>query len=166
MPQVGFRGYDEEHMLGTVALLGEGNPHRRRSITPYATKRGTDQLDLGERALPGVRFGSWNHPRPQGKSRCNAPHGEVRRSLQRTRLAETECTTKEQRLSGNFPQPFSHLALVRAADGMHRSDRLSLAFGPDVLATDGPHPDCVGTSAKLNAPEGVGDIYWRRSLRS
>jgi GH15 family glucan-1,4-alpha-glucosidase len=30
-------------------------------------------------------------------------------------------------MAGNFPQAFSHLALVRAADAMRGVDRLSLA---------------------------------------
>jgi GH15 family glucan-1,4-alpha-glucosidase len=38
-----------------------------------------------------------------------------------------EYATDEDRMAGNFPQAFSHLTLVRAADAMHGVDRLSLA---------------------------------------
>lgn len=42
-------------------------------------------------------------------------------------LLSEEYAAKEQRMAGNFPQAFSHLALVRNADAMHGIDRLSLA---------------------------------------
>ncbi|GAA3315030.1 hypothetical protein GCM10017710_23060 [Arthrobacter ramosus] len=42
-------------------------------------------------------------------------------------LLSEEYAVKEKRMAGNFPQAFSHLALVRAADAMHGVDRLSLA---------------------------------------
>lgn len=42
-------------------------------------------------------------------------------------LLSEEYAVKESRMAGNYPQAFSHLALVRAADAMHRVDRLSLA---------------------------------------
>lgn len=42
-------------------------------------------------------------------------------------LLSEEYATDEGRMAGNFPQAFSHLTLVRAADAMHGVDRLSLA---------------------------------------
>lgn len=42
-------------------------------------------------------------------------------------LLSEEYAPEEQRMAGNFPQAFSHLALVRAADAMHGVDLLSLA---------------------------------------
>jgi len=42
-------------------------------------------------------------------------------------LLSEEYATYERRMAGNFPQAFSHLTLVRAADAMHGVDRLSLA---------------------------------------
>ncbi|WP_410572631.1 glycoside hydrolase family 15 protein, partial [Bacillus sp. SIMBA_031] len=42
-------------------------------------------------------------------------------------LLSEEYDAKEMRMAGNYPQAFSHLALVRAADAMHGVARLSLA---------------------------------------
>ncbi|MFB9716375.1 glycoside hydrolase family 15 protein, partial [Arthrobacter methylotrophus] len=42
-------------------------------------------------------------------------------------LLSEEYATNERRMAGNFPQAFSHLTLVRAADAIHGVDRLSLA---------------------------------------
>jgi GH15 family glucan-1,4-alpha-glucosidase len=42
-------------------------------------------------------------------------------------LLSEEYAPEERRMAGNFPQAFSHLALVRAADAMHGVERLSLA---------------------------------------
>jgi GH15 family glucan-1,4-alpha-glucosidase len=44
-------------------------------------------------------------------------------------LLSEEYASQEQRMAGNFPQAFSHLAMVRAADAMHGVERLSLAIG-------------------------------------
>lgn len=52
-------------------------------------------------------------------------------------LLSEEYAMDEGRMAGNFPQAFSHLTLVRAADAMHGVDRLSLAVGP---AIDGTAP--------------------------
>jgi GH15 family glucan-1,4-alpha-glucosidase len=41
-------------------------------------------------------------------------------------LLSEEYSMREKRMAGNFPQAFSHLTLVRAADAMHGVDRLSL----------------------------------------
>ncbi|MDQ6738997.1 MAG: glycoside hydrolase family 15 protein, partial [Actinomycetota bacterium] len=41
-------------------------------------------------------------------------------------LLSEEYAVSEGRMAGNFPQAFSHLALVRAADALHGVDRLSL----------------------------------------
>ena len=42
-------------------------------------------------------------------------------------LLSEEYDTKAMRMAGNYPQAFSHLALVRAADAMHGIDLLSMA---------------------------------------
>ena len=42
-------------------------------------------------------------------------------------LLSEEYDAAQDRMAGNFPQAFSHLALVRAADALHGVDRLSLA---------------------------------------
>ncbi|MFB9716636.1 glycoside hydrolase family 15 protein, partial [Arthrobacter methylotrophus] len=47
-------------------------------------------------------------------------------------LLSEEYATNERRMAGNFPQAFSHLTLVRAADAIHGVDRLSLAVNTAV----------------------------------
>jgi len=42
-------------------------------------------------------------------------------------LLSEEYAAREMHMAGNFPQAFSHLALVRAADAIHGVDLLSLA---------------------------------------
>ena len=45
-------------------------------------------------------------------------------------LLSEEYDLGQDRMAGNFPQAFSHLALVRAADALHGTEHLSLASDP------------------------------------
>ena len=45
-------------------------------------------------------------------------------------LLSEEYDMDQKRMAGNFPQAFSHLALVRAADALHGTEHLSLSTEP------------------------------------
>jgi GH15 family glucan-1,4-alpha-glucosidase len=59
-------------------------------------------------------------------------------------LLSEEYATDEKRMAGNYPQAFSHLTLVRAADAVHGVDRLSLAVDSlqfSDTTREGPGPE-------------------------
>jgi GH15 family glucan-1,4-alpha-glucosidase len=128
LPQVGFLAYDDEHMLGTVAQLERELMTEHGLLMRYRTETGIDGLEPGEHPFLACSF--WlveqyarTNRRPEAKALMDTLVG----FSNELGLLSEEFAPKEQRMAGNFPQAFSHLALVRAADAMHGVDRLSLA---------------------------------------
>ncbi|MGZ4660882.1 MAG: glycoside hydrolase family 15 protein [Arthrobacter sp.] len=127
LPQVGFLAYDDERMLGTVAQLEKELLTAEGLLLRYRTETGVDGLEPGEHPFLACSF--WlveqyarSGRRPDAE---NLMDKLVRLSNDLGLLSE-EYSMKEKRMAGNFPQAFSHLTLVRAADAMHGVDRLSL----------------------------------------
>lgn len=141
MPQVGFLPYDDEHMLGTVARLEEELLTDDGLLLRYRTESGVDGLEPGEHPFLACSFWLVEQYARTGR------HAEAKKLMDKLvgfsnelGLLSEEYATKEGRMAGNFPQAFSHLTLVRAADAMHGVDRLSLAVGSAIGERAGQEP--------------------------
>jgi GH15 family glucan-1,4-alpha-glucosidase len=115
-------------MLGTVARLEKELLTDGGLLLRYRTESGVDGLDPGEHPFLACSF--WlveQYARTGRKADATILMDKLVGFSNELGLLSEEYAVKEQRMAGNFPQAFSHLALVRAADAMHRVDRLSLA---------------------------------------
>ncbi|WP_371706662.1 glycoside hydrolase family 15 protein [Pseudarthrobacter sp. NIBRBAC000502772] len=128
LPQVGFLAYDDENMLGTVALLEKELLTEEGLLMRYRTETGIDGLEPGEHPFLACSF--WlveQYARAGRWAEATRLMDMLLGFSNELGLLSEEYAVKESRMAGNYPQAFSHLALVRAADAMHRVDRLSLA---------------------------------------
>jgi GH15 family glucan-1,4-alpha-glucosidase len=94
----------------------------------YRTETGVDGLEPGEHPFLACSF--WlveQYARTGRWTEATTLMDMLLSFSNELGLLSEEYAAKESRMAGNFPQAFSHLALVRAADAMHRVDRLSLA---------------------------------------
>ncbi|QOD03080.1 glycoside hydrolase family 15 protein [Pseudarthrobacter sp. BIM B-2242] len=128
MPQVGFLPYNDKHMLGTVARLEEELLTDDGLLLRYRTETGVDGLAPGEHPFLACSF--WlveQYARTGRQDDAKVLMDRLVGFANELGLLSEEYATDEDRMAGNFPQAFSHLTLVRAADAMHGVDRLSLA---------------------------------------
>ncbi|MBP2217086.1 GH15 family glucan-1,4-alpha-glucosidase [Arthrobacter sp. CAN_C5] len=128
IPQVGFLPYDHAYMLSTVTRLEEELLTEDGLLLRYRTDTGVDGLAPGEHPFLACSFWLVEHYARTGR------RGEAKKLMDKLvgltnelGLLSEEYASNERRMVGNFPQAFSHLTLVRAADAMHGVDRLSLA---------------------------------------
>ncbi|MFD1210518.1 glycoside hydrolase family 15 protein [Arthrobacter sp. GCM10027362] len=131
IPQVGFLAYDDERMLSTVAQLERELLTDEGLLLRYRTETGIDGLEPGEHPFLACSF--WlveQYARTNRRDAAGALMDTLIGFSNELGLLSEEFALKEQRMAGNFPQAFSHLALVRAADAMHGVDRLSMAVTP------------------------------------
>lgn len=135
LPQVGFLAYNDEHILGTVKQMETELLTNDGLLLRYRTDTGVDGLELGEHPFLACSFWLVEQYARTGRA------GDAQRLMDQLvgmanelGLLSEEFDTDQNRMAGNFPQAFSHLALVRAADAMHGVDRLSLAV-PKVRPT-------------------------------
>ena len=131
IPQVGFLPADDPRVVGTVAavereLLVDG------LLSRYDTATGADGLPPGEGAFLACSFWLADAYAMQGRRRkrgrcstgcwrCATISGCFRRNTIR----------RSRRLLGNFPQGFSHAALVGTAFGSPRRDHRTIGQAPD-----------------------------------
>jgi GH15 family glucan-1,4-alpha-glucosidase len=127
LPQVGFLAYDDERMLGTVDQLEKELLTTEGLLMRYRTETGVDGLEPGEHAFLACSFWLVEQYARSGRWADARNLMDVLAGLvNELGLLSEEYSMKEKRMAGNFPQAFSHLTLVRAADAMHGVDRLSL----------------------------------------
>lgn len=116
LPHTGFCDYEDPRMLGTVARIeaelsdGDGLVHR------YRTAAGLDGLEGDESAFLLCSF--WLVEQYACSGRLDEANALMDRLVGLTSdlgLLSEEYDLKAGRLIGNYPQAFSHLALVRAA---------------------------------------------------
>jgi GH15 family glucan-1,4-alpha-glucosidase len=125
LPQIGFLSYDDPRMRGTVKrmekeLLTEGG-----LLLRYRTETGVDGLDPGEHPFLACSF--WLVEQYARTGRGAEASELMSRLLGLTNelgLMSEEYAEGPKRMAGNFPQAFSHLALVRAADALQGGERL------------------------------------------
>jgi GH15 family glucan-1,4-alpha-glucosidase len=119
IPHVGFLPIEDPRVTSTIAaiereLLAEG------FVMRYRTASGADGLPAGEGAFLPCSF--WLIDVYQRQGRTAEAEALLTRLLALRNdvgLLSEEYDTRAQRQVGNFPQAFSHLALVQSLLGLH-----------------------------------------------
>jgi GH15 family glucan-1,4-alpha-glucosidase len=120
LPQVGFVAYDDEKMLGTVARLEQDLFDAAGLLLRYRTETPLDGLKPGEHPFLACSF--WlveQYARTGRLTEAKNLMDQLVCYANELGLLSEEYDTAGNRMAGNFPQAFSHLALVRAADALH-----------------------------------------------
>ncbi|MHA7145188.1 glycoside hydrolase family 15 protein [Arthrobacter sp. TmT3-37] len=119
LPQVGFVEFDDPAMLGTVARIEQDLLNGQGLLLRYRTHNSDDGLEPGEHPFLACSF--WLVEQYAHSGRL----GEAKRLMDQLvgysnelGLLSEEYDAESGRMAGNFPQAFSHLALVRAADAL------------------------------------------------
>ena len=123
IPTVGFLPADDPRVQGTVKAVEE-DLLRDGFLLRYRTQTGVDGLPGDENPFLACSF--WLAEAYARCGRLDDAHALMRRLLAIRNdlgLLSEEVDPATGRLLGNFPQAFSHLALVRAADAIEQADR-------------------------------------------
>lgn len=119
LPHTGYLAYDDERMLGTVARIEDQLADEHGLLHRYRTDSGMDGLEGEEHPFLICTF--WLVE----QYACSGRLDEAERLMDRLTgfanevgLLSEEYDPVEGRLIGNFPQAFSHLGLIRAADAI------------------------------------------------
>ena len=115
LPLVGFLDGDDPRMLGTIAAI-EHDLMRDGLLLRYRTQSGVDGLTGDEHPFLACSF--WLVSAYAGAGRLDDAHDLFDRLVGLTNdvgLLSEEYDPGRRRMVGNFPQAFSHLALVQAA---------------------------------------------------
>jgi len=125
LPHTGYLAYDDPRMLGTVARIERDLVTADGLVYRYRTEAGLDGLEGGE--YPFVMCTFWLVEQYAKSGRVEEAgrlmDHLVAQASDLGLLAE-QYDPDTGRLAGNFPQAFSHLGLIRAADA------LAEHFGP------------------------------------
>jgi GH15 family glucan-1,4-alpha-glucosidase len=127
LSDVGFVAGDDPRMLGTIAAVEE-DLMRDGFLLRYRTGSGVDGLSGDEHPFLACTF--WLVQAYAHAGRLDDAHALMRRLLKVPNdvgLLSEEYDPVRQRFVGNFPQAFSHLALVGAATALEQCER---AGGP------------------------------------
>jgi len=123
LPTVGFISRDDPRFLGTVRAI-EQDLLRDGLVMRYRTQAGVDGLPGDEHPFLACSF--WLVAAYAGAGRLKEAHALMRRLVALANdvgLLSEEYDPLNARMVGNFPQAFSHLALIRAALALHDADR-------------------------------------------
>jgi GH15 family glucan-1,4-alpha-glucosidase len=115
LPLVGFIGGDDPRMLGTIAAI-EQDLMRDGLLLRYRTQSGVDGLAGDEHPFIACSF--WLVSAYAAAGRAEEAHALFDRLVGLANdvgLLSEEYDVGNRRMVGNFPQAFSHLALVQAA---------------------------------------------------
>ncbi|MBW4093964.1 MAG: glycoside hydrolase family 15 protein [Acidobacteria bacterium] len=126
IPQVGFLAYDDPHMLGTVAAIERELLGEEGLLLRYRTETGVDGLEPGEHPFLACSF--WlveQYAHTHRHQEATALMDMLVGLSNDVGLLSEEYNVRDKRMVGNFPQAFSHLALVRAADALAGTELLS-----------------------------------------
>ncbi|MFK4836440.1 glycoside hydrolase family 15 protein [Microbacterium sp. ZW T2_14] len=118
IPQVGFCGYDDPRMLGTVAEI-ERTLLRDGLVRRYRTEADVDGLAGDENPFLACSF--WLVEQYAGSGRIDdakALMADLVGLANDLGLLSEEYDVGRRRQAGNTPQALTHLALVRAADAL------------------------------------------------
>ncbi|MCB4208832.1 glycoside hydrolase family 15 protein [Arthrobacter sp. UM1] len=133
--QVGFVAYDSPEMLGTVARLEKDLVDEDGLILRYRTESGLDGLEPGEHPFLACCFWLVEQYAYSGRvEEAKTLMDKLCGYANDMKLMAEEYATDRQRMAGNFPQAFSHLGLVRAADAL-------VDVGATTLTKPEPRPD-------------------------
>lgn len=127
LPQTGFIAPDHPAMLRTVARIEQDLQDEHGQLRRYRTTGGGESMDgLSGHEYPFVICTFWLVEQYARSGRL-----QDARELMRTTagfasdlgLLSEEYDVGQHRLAGNFPQAFSHLGLIRAADALEQALR-------------------------------------------
>ena len=128
LPQVGFLDYDDPMMLGTVARMEEELLDDHGLLLRYRTESSIDGLAPGEHPFLACSFWLVEQYAHTGRLEdAKRLMDQLVGYANQLGLLSEEYDAGNSRMAGNFPQAFSHLALVRAADAIHAAQQVSLA---------------------------------------
>ncbi|NYE96112.1 GH15 family glucan-1,4-alpha-glucosidase [Psychromicrobium silvestre] len=119
LPQVGFLDYDDPMMLGTVAQIEQELLDSDGLLLRYRTETGLDGLEPGEHPFLACSF--WLVGQYAHSGRLEEAHDLMDRLVglcNELGLLSEEYSMGLGRMVGNYPQAFSHLTLVGAADAL------------------------------------------------
>lgn len=122
LPHTGFLAHDDPRMLGTVARIERDLDRGGGLLHRYRTDAGLDGL-VGEE-YPFLICSFWLVEQyARSGRRTDAEHLMTRLTGYATDLGllGEQYDPATRRLAGNFPQAFSHLGLIRAADALAAS---------------------------------------------
>ena len=132
LPEIGYLAHDDPRMLGTSArieeeLLDHGLLRRYRAQQPSSP----DQIPGDENAFLACTFWLVQHYALSGRvDQATALMDRMVGLANDVGLLSEEYDVRARRMTGNFPQAFSHLALVQAADAISRAQGKSRRSGP------------------------------------
>jgi GH15 family glucan-1,4-alpha-glucosidase len=121
LPLVGFIPADDPRMLGTIEAI-EQDLMRDGLLLRYRTASGVDGLSGDEHPFLACTF--WLVSAYAQAGRRDDARALFERLVGLTNdvgLLSEEYDARHHRMVGNFPQAFSHLALVRAAFDLRES---------------------------------------------
>jgi GH15 family glucan-1,4-alpha-glucosidase len=122
LPAIGFIAGDDPRMLGTIAAVEE-DLIRDGLVLRYRTQTGVDGLAGDEHPFLACSF--WlvsAYARAGRVDEAEALFGRLCGLTNDVGLLSEEYDPRTGRMVGNFPQAFSHLALVRAAFDLADAD--------------------------------------------
>ena len=115
LPLVGFLPHDDPRILGTTAAI-ERELYQDGYVLRYNTGDGSDGLPPGEGAFLACSFWLVDNWHMQGREADAAALFEKLIALRNdVGLLSEEYDPKAKRMTGNFPQAFSHTALISSA---------------------------------------------------
>jgi GH15 family glucan-1,4-alpha-glucosidase len=115
MPLVGFLPFTDERVQGTVAAI-ERELMRGGLVMRYATEKVPDGLPPGEGVFLACSFWMVSCLKAMGREEDAKKLFERLLTLRNdVGLLAEEYDVERRRMSGNFPQAFSHIALANAA---------------------------------------------------
>ncbi|GAA4662104.1 glycoside hydrolase family 15 protein [Arthrobacter cryoconiti] len=127
IPQVGFVAYDSKEMGGTVAAMEKELLDAHGLLMRYRTENSDDGLTPGEHPFLACSF--WlveQYAHSDRREEATVLMDKLVGFANELGLLSEEYDADQSRMAGNFPQAFSHLALVRAADALHGTEQLSM----------------------------------------
>ncbi|WP_249156262.1 glycoside hydrolase family 15 protein [Bradyrhizobium japonicum] len=131
MPAVGFLAINDPRIARTVAAI-ERELVSDGLVLRYRTENGVDGLPAGEGAFLACSFWLADVYQMQGRiAKANALLDRLLALRNDLGLFSEEYDTRAGLQVGNFPQAFSHLAMVRTALSLHRDEPLRHAFERD-----------------------------------
>ncbi len=119
LAHIGYLGYDDERMLKTVARLERDLVDESGFLYRYRTQSGADGLDGDE--YPFLICTFWLIEQYALSGRMDDAQELMDKLVAVASplgLLSEEYSPTFERLAGNYPQAFSHLGLIRAADAL------------------------------------------------
>lgn len=121
LPLVGFMAADDPRITGTVAAI-ERTLLRDGFVARYSTEAGTDGLPGSEGAFLACSFWLVDNYVLQGREDdARALFGRLLALRNDVGLLAEEYDPRARRQVGNFPQAFSHVALINTARNLTRA---------------------------------------------